>query len=126
MITTLRRNIFDVSNTIIALNSRSYYQVVPQNTAYPYLVFFQVTGTPEHDTGNEFEDVYIQFSIYDYLKNLTSLEAVYKELTQKLITSNFTLSDYDVIHIIRQFNRDAEFDKVAQIVTQYKFHLQKK
>lgn len=126
MITQLRRNIFDVCEAVTNLSGKTFYKIAPQGTKLPYMIFFQITGNIDHDSVSEFEEIYLQFNFYDDMGHLTSLESIYEDFITKLTSGSFSLTNYNIISVRRQFYRDGEYDKVAQIISQYRITLEKK
>jgi hypothetical protein len=101
----------------------------PDDTPYPYGVFYTIDRTPKHVQEGEFthykyEECVIQFSIYEDGNAVENIEDVYDKLTALYDETKLTLSSYVTVNFTREFDRldklGTESDKYWQYVIQYR------
>jgi hypothetical protein len=101
----------------------------PDDTPYPYGVFYTIDNTTSHVQEGEFthykyEECVIQFSIYDDDTSVTTIEDVYDKLTDLYDQANLSLTSYTTVDFKREFSHldkmITETDRYWQYVVQYR------
>jgi len=96
----------------------------PQNTSYPYAVFYLISDVPSHTMQGTFtyytyEDCLVQFSIYDDDTAQDTVEDIYDKLTDLFDEATLTLvnftREFDHLEKIR-----GESGSYWQYVVQYR------
>lgn len=71
-----------------ALGGRMYKQRAPENTTYPYCVYYIIVSTPDNTFTENLEDVLVQFSLFSSASSsdeigtlLDTLTALYDDCT---------------------------------------------
>lgn len=60
-----------------AVGGRVYFDEAPQGCAFPYVVFFIVSGSPDPTFTDGIDDILIQFSIFSTSKSITEISGIY-------------------------------------------------
>ena len=60
-----------------AVGGRIYLDRAPENTEFPYVVFFIVSYSPDNTFAEKLEDVVVQFSIYSLQPGPTEIIGIY-------------------------------------------------
>ena len=127
MIAELRNEIFRIADAVGEVNGKLYYGLAPQETALPYYTFQQITNPTTRDTTDSFEEVSVQFNAFG--KVLSDLESDIQALKDvlDLAKAGMSVTGYSVMSVVRNFSNDfsANQDGVWQLVTEYRFKLQK-
>ena len=115
--------------TIAGIVSRFYYSRAPQNTAYPYVVFFLLSDTYEgSDTQIKYSDVKLQFNIFDNNNDYgTRCNAILQEIQTFYDLGKDTLivSNFPTIDVSRDFVLPPrEVEDVWQASIQYNCHME--
>jgi len=94
---------FNATGALKASVTGLYLNEAPRDTAYPYMVFFIVSGNPEFAMSkDDMEMVRIQFSIFDDDSSSLPTAHIYKLLTNVFDAGVLSLSDsWDVIDLRR-------------------------
>lgn len=90
-----------------------YFEEAPQNTSFPYVVYYLISKVPEYYLDEKtFEEVIIQFSIYDDDKSASDIMTYYAELVGDFDhASSISVTGYTVLNFEREFenlDRDIE------------------
>ena len=129
-LTEAMKNSISVSAvTIAGTVSRYYYARAPQNTSYPYVVFFLISDTYEDsDTQIRYSDVKLQFNVYDNLNDYgTRCNTIVQEIQTyyDLGKDNLIVSGYPTIYVVRDFVLPPrEVEDVWQASIQYNCHME--
>jgi hypothetical protein len=67
-------------NTDIA--GRMYKDVADQDTAFPYVVVSMISDVPDKTFTEDYEDVYVQFSLFSNTSDSTEIENMYSHLKE--------------------------------------------
>lgn len=110
-----------------AVSGRLYLQEAPQGAAFPYAVYFLVSGIPEYWlSGPTFEEPIIQFSLFSDSESATEVTDLYTYLTALYDDCSLIVSGYSAIIFERQdyhLLRDS-IDNIWHYVIEYRGILQ--
>lgn len=122
----LRKEIYRIANSISSLTGNVFYVEAPQNCGSTYCVFLPIVNNADRDTGQKFEEQYLQVSLFG--KDITALEAIFESVKTKFddAEASFSVSGWNVDSIDRQNDRTVKNNDVWQIDIQYKIELSKK
>lgn len=90
------------SSLATAIGSRLYADEAPQNTTFPYVVFFIVSANQQDTFSYKVDDVLIQFSIFSNSPGLTEITGIYNNLIALFDDAALTISGKTQIWMIRQ------------------------
>ena len=109
------------------IGGRLYLSEAPQNTVYPYCVYFMMNDMPEHWFGGEvIEDVSIQFNIYSSDHSAIQITNLYNYLKSRFDECVLAVSGYSQLTFMRQMAnllREEERD-VWQCAVEYQVLLE--
>jgi len=124
---TISKSALNVSSSV----SRFYYNYVPQNTSYPFVVYTLIDETySKKDTGILYSDLVVQFSVFSNLNDYgTQANKILKDIIDYydfnfIGYANNIIGTGSVISCIRNFVRPAYFiEGVWQAIVQYTIHV---
>lgn len=107
-----------------AIGGRVYYQRSEDSPTYPYCVYSFFADNYSFDSGAEFEEIYIQFSLFDENSssaNISSLESslidllkttltftTYTQVRFQRINKRYSLSENDTWNTILEYRIEIE------------------
>ena len=98
----------------------------PQDTNYPYAIFYLIGDRPDRTFDSLMENNLIQFTIYDDNSGVSNICDLFKALKVLYDNAVLSLTDYDSIAVRREFsNLETSFD-IWQYVCQYRIIIQEK
>ena len=62
------------------VGGRIYLDRAPQGAAYPYMVFFVVSGMPDNAFNKNGEDILLQFSLFSASESMVEITSMYAHL----------------------------------------------
>lgn len=80
-----------------SVGGRIYLDQAPVGTAFPYCVFFIVTGSPDNTFREKLEDVMIQFSIFSTSQGAGEVSGIYNNLKTLLDEGALTVTGYSLM-----------------------------
>ena len=93
MITAARTAIYTLLKTVTDLGvSNVYFQEAPQATADPYCVFMEADQPSERDTGNYYDDIFLQITVYS--KTLATIETIISNVKTAFDVADLTITGY--------------------------------
>jgi len=121
----VRSEIYRLGLTVTGLDANNFFYARAQQsiTVDSYCVYSIIANTMSRDTGSKFEDIYFQFNIY--ATNLSDAETIEQNLISVFddSESNWTLINFSVLNIVREFRTELRpFDK-WQIAIRYHLKL---
>jgi hypothetical protein len=111
-----------------AISGRFYFVQAPQETAFPYSVYHLLTDTYDFTFTEEFEEIIIQFDMYDQDPSSSDILDATEYLKTLFDWCRPTVTGYSVSHgMERIFSTIDWFDEdgVWQSVVQYRISLKK-
>lgn len=127
MIQALRNAIYTTGLTVTGVTTANlWYLEAKEDTTFPYVVFSDVTDVVSRDSGTDFENYDIQFSIFsDVLTETESFSAAIKSKFD-YGKSNLSVSGYTVVEVVRTLEPSVlKEDKIYHHVLQYKITISK-
>lgn len=122
MNTELRSEIYRIGNGITGLVNNFYFAEAEEGITNNYCVFSQVSTPNNKDTGNIYEENYIQFSLYG--KVLADLEAIEFDFKNTFDNAPFVFTNYTLVSCSRQTGpRTVKLGDWYQTVMDYKIEL---
>lgn len=111
-----------------ALTGGLYLQQAPQNTAFPYGIYFLVANVPEWTFTENVETAVIQFSLFDYDEDnplsATIICDAYTKLQACYDWCTLTISNYTSIYMKRELGRLLRTEGVWQYSVDYRCYIQ--
>jgi hypothetical protein len=104
-----------------------YHDQAPQDATFPYIVFFEVSETPDFTFSTEFEEYRIQFSIFSTSQSAIEVEDVYTKLKSLFDKCALTVTGYTHISMLREnsIGLQRDEDNVWMRHVDYKILLEK-
>ena len=121
-------NLFTTGPPTIYTNvgGRFYLTEAPQNTTFPYIVYYVEGNDYDYQFVEDFEDFIIQFNIFDDdVSSASNIGTYFENLKSLFDWSTPTIAGYTVVRFVRQFATLARDDEVWQYTIQYQVLLEK-
>ena len=120
-------SLFATGSTTIYANvgGRLYLSEAPQNTSFPYIVFYLVSDDYDFQFTEDYEDILIQFNIFDDKASPSNISNYFENLKTLYDWSSPTVVGYTVIKFVREFAQLVRDDDVWQYTVQYRILLEK-
>lgn len=123
---SISKSVTEITGSLV---SRYYYNRAPQNTSYPYVVYYLlIENFNGNDSGTKYSDVRVQFNVFDNNTDygtrcnsiLSQIVDYYDLAKDKLIVSG----SYTMINSVRDFILPPkEVESVWQCSVQYTLHV---
>ncbi len=117
MITDLFDAIYNKENATndfkTAIGGRFFPHIAPQDTTYPYSVYFLVVDAPEYTYNTEMESLLVQFDIFDDSFSAVTVLDAQKKLWALFDLTTLTVSGYTHMIMKRQSHRLLREDEPA-------------
>lgn len=107
---------FDLDAALKAAVTDLYNSNAPQDTDFPYIVFFLITDDPQWTFNTEMEDTEIQFNIYDENPSVENVGDIFELLKNCFDDAVLTITGYTNIIMQRKI---ASLDKTPEDAWQY-------
>lgn len=108
MIEAILKGIFDLENTgnpfKTAIGGRFYLGEAPQDTAYPYCIYEQISGVPDRTFTDKYEDVLLQFTLVDSSDSIATIADAEAKMYALFDDAVLTISGYSSITLDRVSN----------------------
>lgn len=115
MIELICKGIFDkfsaANDFKTAIGSRFYLSEAPQNVAYPYCIFEQISGVQDRDFLKKLEDVLIQFTLVDSADSIATIGDAETKMYALFDDAVLTVTGYSHITMDRQSNNLIKLEK---------------
>ena len=109
------------------IGGRVYYLQAIQNALMPCCVFSFYADNHSWDSGSEFEEIYIQFSIFDSNSSSSNISTLESNLIDLLDNVTLTLTNFTQIGFKRLSKRYLiDENGIWQTIIEYRIELQKK
>ncbi len=121
-------NKFNTGNTFdLAVGGRFHPHIAPQNSTYPYSVYFLIVDAPEYTYNTEMESLLIQFDIFDNDFSAVTVLDAQKKLWALFDLTTLTVAGYTHVIMKRQSHRLLREDEPAiwHSITDYEILLYK-
>ena len=103
-----------------------FYARALQGIAFPYCVFSFYTDNYSFDSGNEWEEVYIQFSLFDNNSSSGDISTLESNLIDLLDGATLTFTNYTQISLTRLSKRHSiDEDNIWQTIIEYRIEMEK-
>ena len=123
--TSLYSKLTSISTWKTNIGNRVYYLRALQNAAMPYCVYSFYADTHSYDSGNNWEEIYIQFSIFDNNSGSTNISTLESNLINLLDGVTLTFTNYTQISFKRLSKRHLlDEDNVWQTILEYRIELE--
>ena len=97
---SVRTAIYD-KYTASALTYGFYYGKAPQESSFPYIVFFDVSNMNDVDFGEEREDLLVQFNIFSQNNSPTESETILTNVRSLFDDCSLTVTDWRHLYMQR-------------------------
>ena len=109
----------------LAMPGKLYLNEAPQNTTFPYIVYYVEGNDYDYQFVEDFEDFIIQFNIFDDKASASNITDYFEKLKDLYDWSIPTVTGYTVSRFVREFAQLVRDDEVWQYTVQYRVLLQK-
>ena len=114
------------SSLYVALDGGLYNTQAPQDTDYPYAVFYLISDIPHWTFDGTMENSLIQFTIYDDNASVENVCSLFTKLKTLYDFTTLTMTDYNSIYMKREFSSLEKSEDVWQYVVQYRTEIEEK
>lgn len=118
-------NEFNNDTDLKAAVTGMYFTEAPQGTAYPYIVYFEISNVPSWTFTEDMENFLIQFSIYDNNSSSTNILSIFEKLKACYDWCDLSVSGYSHIYMRREFDILTRENEVWHFSCQYRTEIQK-
>lgn len=120
-------NLFTTGTPAIytSVGGRLYLTEAPQNTSFPYIVYYLISNDYDFQFEEDYEEFIIQFNIFDDDASASDIGTYFENLKSLYDWSSPTVTGYSVINFTREFAQLARDDDVWQYTVQYRVLLEK-
>lgn len=136
MIEAILKGIFDLENASnpfkTAIGGRFYLGEAPQDTAYPYCIYEQISGVPDRTFTDKYEDILLQFTLVDSSDSIATIADAETKMYALFDDAILTISGYSSITLDRESSvlvkKGQEIDDAItmwNIITTYKLLAEK-
>jgi len=98
-------------NTDVA--GRFYKDVAPDNPDYPYVILSMISDVPEKTFTEDYEDVYIQFSLFSNSSSSTEVEDMYSHLKELYDECQIVPTGADLVWMKRENATRIDSDEIT-------------
>lgn len=106
MIEALLKGIFDLENATnpfkTAIGGRFYLGEAPQDTAYPYCIYEQISGVPDRTFTDKYEDILLQFTLVDSSDSIATIADAETKMYTLFDDATLTIAGYTSITLDRE------------------------
>ena len=116
------------SNTLkTAINSRFYFSLAPQDTAFPYATYDIIVSTYDNKFAEDFETVSVQFNIFSQDTSSSEAGDIYGYLIALFDWCSLTITGYSLVEMRRVFETIDYFmeDRVWMYTVEYRVWIRK-
>ena len=96
----------------------------PQDTDYPYAVFYLISGIPHWTFDNTMENVIIQFTIYDDNSSVENVSDLYGYLTDLYDWTVLDIDNYHSIYMKRETSSLMKSSDIWQQTVDYRIEIE--
>ena len=96
----------------------------PQNTNYPYAIFYLISNIPHWTFDATMENSIVQFSIFDDNSSVGNIGDIYKELTDLYDWTGLTVDNYSHVYLKRESSNLIKNEDIWQYVVDYRCEIQ--
>ncbi len=123
----LFKGIYDLFGGTIYNNvsGKLYLSVAPQNSTFPYIVYYLVSNDYDFQFSEDYEDCLIQFNIFDDKASASNINTYFENLKTLYDWALPVVVGYTVIKMQREFAQLVRDDDVWQYTVQYRILLEK-
>ena len=108
------------------IGGRIYFQQAPDSPTFPYCVYSIYADTNSFDSGNQWEELFIQFSIFDDSKDSGAvLDGLTSNLIDLLYDATLTFTNYNQIGFWRIAKRNLfSEEKIWHKIIEYRIEME--
>ena len=107
------------------LGGRLHFDEAPQNSAYPYGVYYLISDVPSWTFDADFEEYLIQFNLFDDDSSSADVNTAQLALTTLYDWTTLTSSGYTNIYMQREFSNLTREEEIWNYMTQYRVFMEK-
>lgn len=89
------------SSFATAISNKVYYMIAPQGTVTPYCVYSFFADTHTYDSGNDWEQIFIQFSLYHKDNSSATITILESYLIDLLKDATLTFTNFTQLQLTR-------------------------
>ena len=107
------------------IGGRVYFGQSEDSPTFPYCVYSVFADTNSFDSGNQWEEVFVQFSIFDEGSNSINLDLLTSNLIDLLYNTTLSFSNYTQIQFVRIAKRNLySEEKIWHKVLEYRIEME--
>lgn len=120
-----------VDNAYVALytdvSGRMYNTWAPQGTVFPYIIFQDITGTPDVNFTHKHEEYLYQFSLFSAESSVSEIGKMYEDLDSLFDGCTLSISGWTFTFMHKELARGAERgeDKIWFGTVDFRIHIEK-
>ena len=107
------------------LGGRLHPNEAPQESAYPYGVYYLISDVPEYTFSETIETALIQFNLFDDDSSATDINTAFTALTTLYDWATITITGYTSVYMQRELNYLLRESDVWNYMIQYRLVFQK-
>ena len=102
-----------------------YFELAPDKPTFPYCVYSIFADTNSFDSGNQWEETYIQFSIFDKNSTSVNLDLLTSNLIDLLYDADLSFTNYTQIGFWRIAKRNLYSEaKIWNKIIEYRIEME--
>ena len=107
------------------LGGRLHPNEAPQESAYPYGVYYLISDVPEYTFSETIETALIQFNLFDDNSSATDINTAFTALTTLYDWATITIDGYTSVYMQRELSYLLRESDVWNYMIQYRLVFQK-
>ena len=115
-----------VGSLYVDLTGGLHNTEAPQNTNYPYAIFYLISNIPHWTFDTTMENSIVQFSIFDDNSSVGNIGDIYKELTDLYDWTDLTSTGYYSIFLKRESSNLQKNEEIWHYSVDYRIEFEKK
>lgn len=96
------------------VDGRIFYKESPQNSQFPYVVYFIVSDVPDNVFAKDGESVLMQFSLFSSSGGATEIATMYKDLKALLDDCSLTITSNNLVWF-KRVNLTTMVDEITTV-----------
>jgi len=121
------RAVGNVNDFATSIGNRFYFSRAPQNTVFPYCVYYLVTENYDYTFTEDMEEIVVQFSIFSEESSTSEIGTIYGYLRDRFDWCTLAIGGYTFLKMEREFAHRTWLpdEEVWSYVVQYRILIEK-
>lgn len=109
------------------VNGRMYNTWAPQQTVYPYILYQDITGTPDINFTHNHRELLYQFSLFSAEASISEIGKMEEDLLSLFEGCTLSVTDWTFTFMQEEQTRgpDRDEDKIWMVTTDFRIHIEK-